>query len=406
MRKTAIYFFLVALCLSASVSFGQTKSITRLPIQVDSNFLSNLKTAPHFMSKNKLAPATNAATKNQNPQVVSVPTFTRSFTFGGQTFPYIMVGQDPALKKVTTVPTTFVPMSLVFDEFVDENGNSITIDATAITDEVKNSPIFAKSPFSTGTTQLVDAEMRAQFFGLINNSKNGNSDNYHLLFDVPKTLIPVTIEVPIGSGLVFQLPDGNIFAVIDIAYISAQLNTLAQTEGLTVESVPIFMTRNAVYGEFFEGSPITCCVGGFHTAFQTKQVGTKSFVQVLAFATSLDPDIAQGLFGSPLFTDIGALSHEVAELANNPFINNSTPNYQLPGLPDGACQANLEVGDGVINLPNFFTTITLNGFDYHPQTIATLAWFEGITPSDSINGAYSYPDETALTAPFTPCPFQ
>ena len=403
MRKAAIYFFLVALCLSAGVSFGQTKSITRQPIQVDSNFLSTLKTAPHFMSKNRLAPAINAAIKNQDPRIVSLPTFTRSFTFGGQTFPFTMVGQDPSLKRTTIVPTTYIPMSLVFDEFVDANGNSITIDAESITNEIKNSPIFAKSPFSTGFTQLIDAEMRAQFFGATNNDRG---DNFHLLLGNPKTLTPVTIEVPVGSGLLFQLPDGSLFAFIDIAYINAQLNTLVQTEGITVDSIPIFLTRNAVYGQFFQGNPASCCVGGFHTAFETKRVGNKSFVQTIAFATSLDQDVAQGLFGAPLFADIFALSHEVAELANNPFINNATPNYQLPGLPDGACQANLEVGDGVINLTNASTTLTLNGFDYHPQTVALLQWFEGITPSDAINGAYSYPDTTALTAPFSPCPFQ
>src|SRR4029077_11899508 len=339
-------------------------------------------------------------------RIISVPNFTRSFIFGGQTFSYTMLGQQPSLKRATTVPTTYVPMSLLFDEFVDANGNNITIDTQAITDEIKTSPIFVKSPFSTGLTQLIDAEMRAQFFGLFNKAgDNDAEDSFHVLLGPPKTLIPVTIEVPIGSGLVFQLPDGNIFAVIDIAYISAQLNTLVQTEGITVDSVPIFLTRNAVFGQFFQGVPVSCCVGGFHNAFETKHVGPKSFVQVIAFATSLDPDISQGLFGGPLFADIFALSHELAEVANDPFINNATPNYQLPGLPAGACQANLEVGDGVINLPNASTTITLNGFNYPPQTIALLQWFEGITPSDAINGAYSYPDTTALTAPFTPCPF-
>jgi hypothetical protein len=402
MRKAMIYIFSVALCLSVSASFGQTKSITRQPIKVDSNFFSNLKTAPHFMSQNRLAPATNAAIKNQDPRIISVPTFTRSFTFGGQTFPYTMVGQDPSLKRATTVPVTYVPMSLIFDEFVDANGNSISIDAEVITDEIKNSPVFARSPFSTGFTQLIDAEMRAQFFSASNNDRG---DGFHLFLGVPKTLTPVTIEVPVGSGLLFQLPDGNLFAFIDIAYINAQLNTLVQTEGISVDSIPIFLTRNAVYGQFFQGNPVSCCVGGFHTAFETKHVGNKSFVQVIAFATSLDQDIAQGLFGAPLFADVFALSHEVAELANNPFINNATPNYQLPGLPDGACQANLEVGDGIINLLNSSTTITLNGFDYHPQNVATLQWFEGITPSDAIDGAYSYPDITALTAPFRPCPF-
>jgi hypothetical protein len=81
-----------------------------------------------------------------------------------------------------------------------------------------------------------------------------------------------------------------------------------------------------------------------------------------------------------------------------------TPNYQLPGFPPGSCQNNLEVGDVVEGLSPDYTDITLNGFTYHPQTLGLLQWFEGISPSNAINGDYSSPDSTRLTAPFTPCP--
>ncbi len=39
-----------------------------------------------------------------------------------------------------------------------------------------------------------------------------------------------------------------------------------------------------------------------------------------------------------------------------------------------------------------------NGFTYHPQNEALLQWFEFQSPSTAINGAYSYPDITTLTA--------
>jgi len=42
-------------------------------------------------------------------------------------------------------------------------------------------------------------------------------------------------------------------------------------------------------------------------------------------------------------------------------------------------------------------------FTYHPQTEALLQWFEEISPSDALGGAYSYPDTTALTSPATHC---
>jgi hypothetical protein len=40
----------------------------------------------------------------------------------------------------------------------------------------------------------------------------------------------------------------------------------------------------------------------------------------------------------------------------------------------------------------------MNGRTYHPQNEALLQWFEFESPSSAIHGAYSYPDETTLTA--------
>jgi hypothetical protein len=62
------------------------------------------------------------------------------------------------------------------------------------------------------------------------------------------------------------------------------------------------------------------------------------------------------------------------------------------------------VGDIIENLANPSQPITLHGFTYHPQTLALLQWFEGKTPSDAINGDYSFPDATVLTSPFMACP--
>jgi hypothetical protein len=225
-----------------------------------------------------------------------------------------------------------------------------------------------------------------------------------VLLSRPQTLIPVTIEVPVGSSQVFQLADGNYFAVIDYNFLVSQLNTLVQTEPITVDSIPIFLTRNAVYGAFSEGQPVDCCIGGLHTAFEASQTGNRIFVQTVAFATSLDPDVADGVFGDPaVFADINALSHEVAETLNDPFVNNVTPSYQIPGAPAGTCQNVLEVGDVVENLTPDYTEVTVDGVTYHPQSLGLLQWFEGTPQSNAINGDFSFPDPTRLTAPFTPC---
>jgi len=392
--------------LSGTVLAQSPVKASRHPVQVTSSYFASLNAAPKHTVTNKMSAATNAATQAQDPRIVSVPNFTRSFNYGGSNYPYTMVGQQPGAKQTTTVPTSYVPLSFYFDEFVDQNGNNITIDTTTITDEIKTSPLFENAQYATGTTQFVDAQMRAEFWPLFNkDGDNDGDDNFHVLLAKPQTLIPVSIEVPVGSSIVYQLADGTFFAVIDINFIVSQLNTLVQTEPITVTSLPIFVTRNAVYGDFSANKPVDCCIGGFHTAFEVNQTATQIFVQTLAFATSLDSDVAFGIFGDPgEFADVNALSHELAETANDPFANNVTPNYQIPGAPAGTCQNVLEVGDVVENLSPDYTDVTLHGFTYHPQTLGLLQWFEGKPHSNAFHGDFSFPDPTKLTGPFTACP--
>ena len=403
MRNFSVCRALVILTAASSFAAAQsTAKAPRQPIAVTSGYFAALNAAPKHTASNKLSEATNAATQAQDPRIVSVPNFTGSFSFGGSTYSYTMIGRQPRAKQTTTVPTTYVPLSFYFDEFVDANGNNITIDATVDTDEIKNSPLFENAEYATGNTQFVDAQMRAEFWPLFNkDGDNDGDDNFHVLLSKPQTLIPVTIEVPVGSSEVYVLQDGTYFALIDINFIVSQLNTLVQTEPITVKAIPIFLTRNAVYGGFSADAPVSCCVGGFHTAFEANQTATKIFVQTLVFATSLDPDVSNGIFGDPaVFSDVNALSHEIAETMNDPFANNIVPSYQIPGAAAGTCQNSLEVGDIVENLAPDYTDVTLHGYTYHPQTLGLLQWFEGKTPSDD----YSFPDSTKLTGPFTACP--
>lgn len=407
MRTPSLCQTFVALALASCVAFGQSQArTTRSPIPVPSGFFTALNTAPKHTASNKLSAAANAAAQAQDPRIVSVPNFTRSFTFAGTTYPFTMVGQQPARKNTTVVPTSYIPLSFFFDEFVDQNGNNITIDTTTITNEIKTSPLFQNSEYATGFTQFEDAQMRAEFYPLFNkDGDNDANDNFHVLLGTPQTLTPVQIEVPVGSSVVFEAPDGTLFALIDINFINSQLNTLSQTEALTVQSIPIFLTRNAVYGDFQQQQPVDCCIGGFHTAFETNSTANKIFLQTFVFATSLDSVVANAIFGDPaIFADINPLSHELGETLNDPFVNNVTPNYQIPGAPAGACQNFLEVGDIIEDLSPDYTNVTLHGFTYHPQTLGLLQWFEGVQPSDAIHGDYSFPDATKLTAPFTPCP--
>ena len=151
-RKTGLvlaFSSVVALSLFGNLAaFGQQNPAkkTRRPIVVGSSFFTSLNIKAKHMAFNKLSASTNAATQKQDPRIVSLPNFTRSFNFGGQNFPYTMDGQDPTRRKSTTVPTQYIPLSFFFDEFVDQNGNNIVIDTTTITNEVIQSPYIRGIP--------------------------------------------------------------------------------------------------------------------------------------------------------------------------------------------------------------------------------------------------------------------
>ena len=106
--------------------------------------------------------------------------------------------------------------------------------------------------------------------------------------------------------------------------------------------------------------------------------------------------ISLGIFGGG-FEDVTALSHEVAETYNDPFVTSDGVHEVTPWwLSGGNCQDNLETGDVIEGLPTATFAVTLNGYTYRPQNEALLPWFAREFPSSAFQGAYSYPDATVL----------
>jgi hypothetical protein len=141
-----------------------------------------------------------------------------------------------------------------------------------------------------------------------------------------------------------------------------------------------------------------CCTLGFHTFFTDG--ASPEHRWVFAYASWISP----GVFGAG-FGDVTALSHEITEAFDDPFLDNLVPAWQFPGEPE-SCQDNLETGDpvGVLQTATVSVPIKTRGntFTYHPQTEALLQWFEQNPISDALDGAFSYPDTSALTKPATP----
>jgi hypothetical protein len=124
---------------------------------------------------------------------------------------------------------------------------------------------------------------------------------------------------------------------------------------ITTKDISTFLYPN-VY--LFFADTTQCCVLGYHTYF---------------FAPGSDPEqrwvlnysswISPGLFGAA-FTDVTALSHEIAETYNDPFVVSDNVHNLTPFTlaPKGNCSDVLETGDVIEGLPDATFPINLNGF--------------------------------------------
>jgi len=97
------------------------------------------------------------------------------------------------------------------------------------------------------------------------------------------------------------------------------------------------------------------------------------------------------------------MSHEVAEWANDPFVNNPTPAWGGIGqVGNNPCQGNFEVGDALTGTQT--TPVAgINGFTYHLQELVFFSWFYNsqFTPSLGAGGLFSGGPSVTGHAPFT-----
>ena len=271
---------------------------------------------------------------------------------------------------------------------------------TSLLDLVLSSPIFANANYSSSSTatQFTDAVQRAGFYKL------AKSDWHTLLNPAPKTPKQPYVMTLIRGTYFFSLnPDGSCCAEVAVDYgtfvnalfpptldLSDTSTIIGRAEhgDITQHDISTFLFPNTV---LYAGTLDNCCLVGFHS-FDFEIVNNVTRFYVLNYSGWISQ-----LLGDATVGDITALSHEIAETFNDPFvvydgIHNST---QFWLSPNGLCQNNLEVGDVIEGLPNQTFPMMLQGFLYHPQNEALLQWFSG--GSTSIDGALSYPDESVLS---------
>lgn len=358
------------------------------PTETETGFLQNQGAVPRFQAAGKISG--NALTAALQQRISSVPHFSGSFPFEGRTFPFTIVGNSPQAGGVTQIPTQIIAVSMLFEGYVDERGEPVALDAESIVPNVQSSPIFRGANYqSVGQTQFPDAVQRAEFFRVM-------SPDWHTLLGAPELLKPVVIDVPRGMARVYRNRSlGVTFAVVDTNFFISQLNTIVQLENLRPDSLALVLTNNVFLAPKTDAKQ--CCVLGFHTSFAIGEQEQTPQVQTLVWASWID----QGLLGGGV-ADITPISHEISEWMNNPFGINVVPAWQSLGT-QGSCQNNLETADPVAALPNAAYPVAIDGVTYHPQTQVLLPWFTRQSPSDSLDGAFSFPDERLVTSASQSC---
>jgi hypothetical protein len=240
--------------------------------------------------------------------------------------------------------------------------------------------------------------MRAEFF-------HKADDEWHTLLR-PRVATPRTMVLIRGTYRFALNADGTCcaFVLIDDQTFGPALFPATATDTTTpigaaenagdirTKDISTFLFPNAFL--YSNHDPNDCCVIGFHS-YDVEPGGPSNGSRERRYVVDYASWISPGIFGDPNFGDVTALSHEMTELFNDPFVNNATPWWLAP---NGLCQNNLETGDVIEGLPNAEFPVILNGFTYHPQNEALLQWFAGSANSNAIHHAFSYPDTTVLTS--------
>ncbi|HEY5211509.1 MAG TPA: hypothetical protein VIJ38_00640 [Acidobacteriaceae bacterium] len=398
--------------------YGQGTSSNADQVSIDYVRSAN----PHMLHSGTASAGGGYLGKRSNGNVLGVDSianwssyFYEAAADGSQyTWSYTMVGSSPLAKggdsdedsrgNTTRINAPVIAVNIDLRNYDGTprylNGVRLYLAATQLVAPVLSSPVFEETSYdsSEDPTQFMDAVMRAEFF-----HKTG--DDWHTLLS-PRVATARTIVLIRGTYQFATNSDGTVaYVLVDEGTFYSKLFPATPTDTTT----PIGAAENGgdirtsdistfLFNNVFLTSGGACCILGFHT-YDVEPGNAKNGWQERRYVLNYSSWITPGLFADPNFADITALSHEMTETFNDPFVNNATPWYLAP---NGNCQNNLETGDAIEGLPNAEYTISLHGTLWHPQNEALLQWFAGVTPSSARDHAYSYPDPTVLTSAAVP----
>lgn len=369
-----------------------------------------------FAPRGNLSNSPNLESLSSSREIDSIPTFLGDFHATGvgptgrpqQRWFYSMAGSRPDLGGTTTFDAPIIPVSLDLLDYDGSvravNGRKLHYSVEPYVNAVVNSPVFQNAEYSSSDvpTQFADSVQRAEFYSVM-------QTDWHTRLR-PWVKAGRTLAIPRGGYYFALKQDGSCcaFVLVDINVFSnllfpssasdrkSPIGSAEHSGDMSTRDISTFLFPNTYL--YLDRNPNHCCVLGFHTYDYEPGNESNGFREkryVLAFASWISP----GLFGSG-FEDITALSHEVTESLNDPFVGSDGIHGITPWWlsQNGNCQNDLEVGDVIEGLPDSTTAISTKGRTYHPQNEALLQWFEFQSPSTALGGAYSYPNQNVLTS--------
>jgi hypothetical protein len=306
-----------------------------------------------------------------------------SFTdLTGHHITYTMIGTDPATNNApTTIPVVLIPIRMVYganngNMTFDPNTKTVSNGQT-VTNNTLNSPLFktgvdfVQGGTDLGNTQYVDAYQRGNFWG----ANVQVNTNYHVLLGSPTVLAEQQINVSRSQGKVITNPFGTSkVGEMTINAFDAKLQTIIANNSGTINPgvLPIFLTDNIF---LTQGG---CCIGGYHSSNGSQPAG-----QTYAYATYVT-DV--GSFSQ----DVSALSHEIGEWMDDPFVDNSV------NCTDNNIMENGDPLEGRANYGGY--PYSLNNFTYNLQSLVFIGYF-GAPRSTSVHSWLSFQNDEANVCP-------
>jgi hypothetical protein len=403
---------LFALCVLSLASFGLAQDDDQVPIKsLSTAHGKSAVVTPHAHLNGQ------AHARHGIPNIDSLINFNGHYFVNGydpngnliREWYFNTVGNPPQHKGTTTINAPIVPVIMDLRNFDGSprfvGGHPLVSSPAGFVTPTLNSPVFSNSTYSTSQTptQITDAIQRASYW-------SDAKDDWHTVLN-PSVKTARTMTLIRGTYRFALNPDGTCcaFILVDIGtFVNALFPAIAtdtttpigaaeNAGDITTKDISTFLFPNTFL--YFNGNPNDCCVLGFHSYDFEPGDDSNGNVEkryVMDYSSWISP----GLFGTA-FTDVTALSHEISEIYNDPFVASDGVHDVTPWwlAPNGNCQDDLETGDVIEGLPNATFPVTLNGFTYHPQNEPLLQWFQFKSPSDAFGGAYSYPNMTVLTGP-------